>query len=238
MTTPAYQRILIKLSGEMLMGEQGYGIDMTTMARLADDILDVHRQGIEVCVVLGAGNIWRGVSGAAQGLDRSNADYMGMLATVINAMALQNVMESKGLETRVMSAIRMESVAEPYIRRRAIRHLEKGRVVIFAAGTGNPYFTTDTAAVLRAAEMNCNLVVKATKVDGIYTADPAKDKTAQHYAKLTFKDVLVQNLRVMDMPAVAMCRDNNMPLMVCSVQQKGGLAAALAGKARHTMVTL
>lgn len=233
-----YKRVLVKLSGEMLMGEQDYGIDMNMISRLADDIKELHDSGVSVCITLGAGNIWRGVSGAADGLDRSSADYMGMLAIVINAMALQNIMEQKGLETRVMSAIRMENVAEPFIRRRAIRHLEKDRIVIFAAGTGNPYFTSDTAAVLRASEMDCDLVVKATKVDGIYSSDPEKDADAEHFEKITYKDVLVNNLRVMDMPAVAMCRDNNMPLMVCSVQEKGGLMKALTGKARHTLVTL
>lgn len=232
----SYKRILVKLSGEMLMGEGEYGIDTGVISRLADDIKELHDTGVEVGIVLGAGNIWRGVSGAAQGLERSNADYMGMLATVINAMAFQNVLESKGLQARVMSAISMESVAEPYIRRRAIRHMEKGRITIFAAGTGNPFFTTDTAAALRAVEVNADLLVKATKVDGIYTADPYKNPDAEHFEEITYQDVLVKNLRVMDAAAVALCQENKMPLLVCSVKEKGTLLKAIQGDAKRTLV--
>jgi len=232
-----YKRILVKLSGEMLMGNQKFGICTEEIARLATDIKELHDAGMEVGVVLGAGNIWRGESGSAQGIERSNADYMGMLATVMNAVAFQSFLEQQGVYSRVMSAIRMESVAEPYIRRRAVRHLEKGRVVIFAAGTGNPFFTTDTAAALRAVEVDADLLVKATKVDGIYDSDPMKNKKAKHFKNVTYKKVLAEDLNVMDAAAVALCRENNLPLMVCSVKDKKGLMKAIKGTAKHTMVT-
>ena len=231
-----YRRALIKLSGEMLMGDAGYGIDASVISRMAADIAEVHKAGIQLGIVIGGGNIFRGVSGAAQGIERASADYMGMLATVINALALQNALEQKGVETRALSAIRMESIAEPYIRRRAIRHMDKNRVVIFAAGTGNPFFTTDTAAALRAVELNCDLLLKATKVDGIYTSDPAKNTDAEHIPQLTYNDVIVQNLQVMDGTAITLCRDNNLPVMVASLAQKGNLLQALLGKAKHTLV--
>lgn len=237
MATKSYNRALIKLSGEMLMGNAGYGIDAAEISRMADDLAEVHAAGIQLGLVIGGGNIFRGVAGAAQGLDRSSADYMGMLATVMNALALQNALEQKGVPTRVQSAIRMEAIAEPYIRRRAMRHLEKGRVVIFAAGTGNPFFTTDTAAALRAIEIGCDVLMKATKVDGVYTADPKKDPNAKHLPAISYNEVLVKNLGVMDGTAVTLCRDNNLPIMVASLAKKGNLLKALQGKATCTIVS-
>lgn len=237
MAAKSYSRALIKLSGEMLMGGAGYGIDAAEISRMADDLAEVHAAGIQLGLVIGGGNIFRGVAGAAQGLDRSSADYMGMLATVMNALALQNALEQKGVPTRVQSAIRMEAIAEPYIRRRAIRHLEKGRVVIFAAGTGNPFFTTDTAAALRAIEIGCDVLMKATKVDGVYTADPKKDPNAKHLPTISYNEVLVKNLGVMDGTAVTLCRDNNLPIMVASLAKKGNLLQALQGKAMCTIVS-
>lgn len=232
----AYNRLLIKLSGEMLMGDAGYGIDTKTISRMAEDIAEVHGAGMQVGLVIGGGNIFRGVAGAAQGLDRASGDYMGMLATIINALALQNALEQKGVATRVQTAIKMDAVAEPYIRRRAMRHMEKGRVVIFAAGVGSPFFTTDTAAALRAVELGCDLLVKATKVDGIYTADPQKDPAAKHMPFITYNDVIVKHLAVMDATAITLCRDNGLPIMVCSMHDKGGLLQALKGEASHSLV--
>ena len=240
-TSPAaqnlsYKRIMLKMSGEVLMGDQGFGIDPDTVKRVAQDIKDVVDLGVEVCVVVGAGNIFRGVSGAAQGMDRTTADYMGMLGIVINALALQNALEHVDVDTRVLSAIRMDSVCEPYIRRRAMRHMEKGRVVIFAAGTGNPYFTTDTAAALRASEMDCNAIFKGTKVDGVYSADPMKDKTAKRYDTISFIDVLTKDLRVMDGTAISLARENNIPIVIFSVMEKGNFTDAVKGEGVFTVV--
>ena len=235
MTAP-YKRILLKLSGEALMGPGQYGIDTDTLARIARDVAEVRQTGTEVCMVVGAGNIFRGMSGAAAGMDRATADYMGMLGTVMNALGLQSVLEAHGMQTRVQSAIPMASVCEPYIRRRAIRHMEKGRIVIFAAGTGNPFFTTDTAAALRAVEMSCDAVVKATKVDGIYSADPKKDKNAQHHRHLTYLDVLARDLRVMDASAISLARENNIPIIVLSIEKGGNLASVLRGEGLFTIV--
>src|SRR3954451_14140567 len=209
-----YRRILLKLSGEALMGPGEYGIDPTTLAQIADELIDVHSLGVEIALVLGGGNIFRGIAASSRGMDRAHADYMGMLATVINSLALQDALESRGSHTRVLWAIEMERRAEPYIRRRAIRHLEKGRLVIFAAGTGNPYFTTDTAASLRAMEIGAEIVMKATKVDGVYDKDPHKFKNARMYRRLSYLDVLNKSLGVMDSTAISLCRDNNLPILV------------------------
>src|SRR5215217_259146 len=235
MTRPRFKRILLKLSGEVLMGE-GHAIDPAVTARVAREIADVKAQGYEVCVVVGGGNIFRGLAAAAKGFDRASADYMGMLATVMNALAVQNALEKLGVDTRVQSAIPMSSVSEPYIRRRALRHLEKGRIVLFAAGTGNPYFTTDTAAALRAAEMSCDALFKGTSVDGIYTADPKKVTDATRYDTVTFGKVLSDDLKVMDAAAVALCRDNDIPIVVFNIRQSGNLAEVLAGKGVATVV--
>ena len=232
-----YKRIMLKMSGEVLMGDGEYGLDSETVKRVANDIKDVVDSGVEVCVVVGAGNIFRGVAGAAEGMDRTTADYMGMLGIVINALALQNALEHAGVQTRVQSAIRMDSICEPYIRRRAVRHMEKGRVVIFAAGTGNPYFTTDTAGALRATEMNCDAIFKGTKVDGVYSADPMKDDTAEHYPHITFMDVLTKDLKVMDATAISLARENNIPIVVFSVKDKGNFAKAVASEGKFTIVT-
>lgn len=233
-----YPRILLKLSGEALMGEQAHGLDAAALHKIAHEIKDVHKTGVEICVVIGGGNFFRGVAnGTTQGIDRATADYMGMMATVINALALQNALECAGLETRVQSAIPMDAVCERYGRRRAIEHLEQDRIVIFAAGSGNPFFTTDTAAVLRASEMNCTLLLKGTKVDGVYSADPLKDKDATHFEKLTYLDALSQNLRVMDMAAVALARENQMPILVFSILSETGLMDALCGRGRFTLVS-
>ena len=237
MTNPSYKRILLKMSGEVLMGENEFGLDPATVNRVADDIKEAVDSGVEVCVVVGAGNIFRGVSGAAQGMDRTTADYMGMLGIVINALALQNALENTGIQTRVMSAIPMSAICEPYIRRKAMRHMEKGRVVIFAAGTGNPYFTTDTAAALRASEMNCDALLKGTKVDGIYNADPQKDDTATRFDSLSYMDVLTKDLKVMDATAVSLARENDIPIVVFNVREKGNLAKTLAGTGTCTTVT-
>lgn len=231
-----YGRVLIKLSGEMLMGEEAYGIHTPTLERMAKDVVEVVAAGYQVGVVIGGGNIFRGVAGAAQGLDRASSDYMGMLATCINGLAVQNALEKQNIQTRLLSAIKMDAVAEPYVRRRAIRHMEKGRVVIFVAGTGNPFFTTDTAAALRAVELNCDLMLKATKVDGIYTADPKKDNSAEHIGEMSYNDTIVGNLQVMDGTALTLCRDNNLPIMVASMVNKGGLLQALEGQAKCTLV--
>jgi len=236
MSRPRFNRILLKLSGEALMGSGPFGIDPEAVAGLAGEIAAAKGQGHELCVVVGGGNIFRGMAAAAKGFDRASADYMGMLATVMNALAVQNALEKAGVDTRVQSAIPMASISEPYIRRRALRHLEKGRIVLFAAGTGNPYFTTDTAAALRAAEMGCDALFKGTSVDGVYTADPKKDPTATRYEKLSFHRVLSDDLRVMDGAAIALCRDNNIPIVVFNVREPGNLAQVLAGGGVATIV--
>jgi uridylate kinase len=235
MQRPRFNRILLKLSGEALMGEGQFGIDPDTTSRLAEEIAAAREAGHEVCIVVGGGNIFRGLAGAAKGFDRSTADYMGMLATVMNALAMQNALEKIGVHTRVLSAIPMATISEPYIRRRAVRHMEKGRVVIFAAGTGNPFFTTDTAAALRAAEMGCDALFKGTSVDGIYDADPKKIG-AKRYESLTFNRVLADDLKVMDASAVALCRDNNIPIVVFNVREQGNLARVLSGEGTATIV--
>ena len=232
----AYKRILLKLSGEALMGDGEFGLNTDTIAFVAGQIKKTHDLGVELCIVVGGGNIFRGISGAAAGMDRSSADTMGMLATVINALAMQNALENVGLETRVLSAIRMNTVAEPYIRRRAVRHMEKGRVVIFAAGTGNPFFTTDTAAALRASEMGCEALLKATQVDGVYTADPKTNPDAERYDELTYMDVLTKDLRVLDASAISLCRENNIPIMVFALKEKDSIASAVKKEGRFTLI--
>lgn len=234
--SPAYRRVLLKVSGEALMGAREYGQDTATVNRIAADVAEVAGMGVQVCLVIGGGNIFRGVSGAASGMDRAQADYIGMLATVMNALAMQNALEKLGVPTRVQSAIPMASVCEPYIRRRAERHLEKGRVVIFAAGTGNPFFTTDTAAALRAAEMHCNALLKGTQVDGIYTADPKHDPDAERYSCLAYQDLLARDLRVMDASAVSLARDNGVPVIVFNIHNPGGFAQVMRGEGRFTVV--
>ncbi len=236
MTRQRYKRILLKLSGEVLMGAGGLAIDPEVTARVAGEIADARRQGFELCVVVGGGNIFRGLSAAAKGIERATADYMGMLATVMNALAVQNALEQAGVETRVQSAIPMASVCEPFIRRRAERHLEKGRVVIFAAGVGSPFFTTDTGAALRAAEMKCDALFKGTSVDGVYTADPKKDANATRYETVPFSTVLADDLKVMDASAIALCRDNSIPIVVFNIRQQGNLARVLAGEGTATIV--
>ena len=236
MTRPHFKRILLKLSGEVLMGAGQFGIDPATVDRVAGEIASARHAGHELCVVVGGGNIFRGLAAAAKGFDRTSADYMGMLATVMNAIAVQNALEKMGVETRVQSAIPMASVCEPYIRRRAIRHMEKGRIVIFAAGTGNPFFTTDTAAALRAAEMGCDALFKGTSVDGVYDADPKKVASATRYEALTFDRVLVDNLKVMDAAAVALCRENDIPIVVFNIREEGNLASVLRGEGHSTIV--
>jgi uridylate kinase len=234
--TPVYRRVLLKLSGESLMGDLSFGINLPTVERMSQDIKAVHSMGVQVCVVVGGGNIFRGVSTAADGIERATADYMGMLATVMNALALQSVLERCGLHTRVQSAIPMTTVCEPYIRRRAIRHMEKGRVVVFAAGTGNPFFTTDTAAALRAVEMGCDALLKGTQVDGVYSADPKKVPDARRYEQLTFQDVLSRDLRVMDTSSVALARDSGIPIIVFSIRNPGAFASAVCGTGTFTIV--
>lgn len=233
---PAFKRVLIKLSGEALMGKGSYGIDQETIKRICLDIQEVVQMGAEVCLVVGGGNIYRGIEGAAKGMERASADYMGMLATVLNALAVQNSLEAIGVETRVLSAISMMQVCEPYIRRRAMRHLERGRVVIFAAGTGNPFFTTDTAGTLRAIEMGCDAIMKATQVDGVYSADPRKDKKAKRFETLTYHDVLVKDLKVMDASAISLARENNIPIIVFSIHEKGNIAEVLKGTGKFTII--
>src|SRR6201996_8207007 len=233
---PVYRRVLLKLSGEALMGRREYGLDNETVSAIAADVGHVVAMEVQVCIVIGGGNIFRGVSGAASGMDRATADYMGMLATVINALAMQNALEKIGVQTRVLSAIPMSSVCEPYIRRRAIRHMEKGRVVIFAAGTGNPFFTTDSAAALRASEMQCDALLKATKVDGVYSADPTKDKNATRYDKLSYLDVLSQDLQVMDTSAISLARQSKIPILVFSIFAHGAFADVMQGKGKFTIV--
>jgi len=234
---PKYRRVLLKLSGEALMGEQGYGIDPETISRIAAEVKSVHALGVQVAMVVGGGNIFRGLSGAAAGMERATGDYMGMLATIINSLALQSALERLGVQTRVQSAIPMQTVCEPYIRRRAIRHMEKGRAVIFAAGTGNPFFTTDTAAALRASETDCQALLKATKVDGVYSADPKKDAAAQRYEQLSYLDVLTRDLQVMDAAAIALARENRIPILVFSIHDKGGFAEVVSGKGRFTIIS-
>ena len=233
---PEYKRVLLKVSGEALMGGGQYGIDVATVDRIASEVKDALSLGVEVCMVIGGGNIFRGLSGAADGMDRASADYMGMLATVMNALAMQNGLERLGVPTRVLSAIPMTSVCEPYIRRRAIRHMEKARVVIFAAGTGNPFFTTDTAAALRAAEMSCDALMKGTNVDGVYTADPKTDPSAERFDRLSYIDVLTKDLKVMDASAVSLSRENGIPIVVFSIQTSGGFMNVLQGTGKSTVV--
>lgn len=231
-----YGRVLLKLSGEALMGDRGFGVDPATVQYIAGEIKGVARQGVQVAVVIGGGNIFRGLEASAKGMERVSADNMGMLATVINALALQDALEKTGVQTRVQSAIEMRELAEPYIRRKAVRHLEKGRVVIFAAGTGNPYFTTDTAAALRAAEMNAEIIMKATKVDGVYSADPVKHPGAVKYDAISYLDVLRKGLNVMDSTAISLCMDNNLPIMVFNLKGKGNIRKAAAGSRVGTLI--
>jgi len=231
-----FKRVLLKISGEALMGDQGYGLHPPTVERIAAEVKTVHDLGAEICMVIGGGNIFRGLQGSAQGMERTTADYMGMLATVMNALAMQSSLEEQGVHTRVVSAIPMDQVCEPYIRRRAVRHLEKKRVVIFAAGTGNPYFTTDTAATLRASEMACEAIFKGTQVDGIYNKDPKKHKDAIRYDAVTYDEVLQKRLKVMDASAIALARDNNLPIIVFSLDEPGGFKGILSGNGTYTKV--
>ncbi len=236
MTQPRYKRVLLKLSGEALMGDQSFGISHAVLTFISEEIKEMIDLGVQVAVVIGGGNIFRGVSGAARGMDRASADYMGMLATVINALALQDALEKKGVQTRVQTAIEMREVAEPYIRRRTIRHLEKGRVVIFGAGTGNPYFTTDTAASLRAMEIQADVILKATRVDGVYDHDPLIDKKAKMFRRLSYQEVLQKNLRIMDATAISLAMDHQKPIIVFNIQKKGNIKKAILGKSVGTIV--
>lgn len=233
---PLYKRVLLKLSGEALMGEQSYGLHLDTVERICSEVKEAHHFGVEQAIVVGGGNIFRGLNGEAQGIERTTSDHMGMLATVINALALQSKLEQMGLETRVMSAIPMQSICEPYIRRRAAHHMEKGRIIICAAGTGNPYFTTDSAAALRASELNCEVLMKATKVDGVYDSDPMKNKNAVFYPKLSYQKVITEDLRVMDTSAIALARESQIPIMVFSIHNPHGIMDALQGKGRFTLI--
>jgi uridylate kinase len=235
-SAPKYRRILLKVSGEALMGNDAFGINIDVIDRIARDVQEAHAAGTEICMVVGGGNIFRGLAGSAKGIDRSTADYMGMLATVMNALALQAGMERVGLISRVQSAIAMNNVCEPYVRRRAIRHMEKGRVVIFGAGTGNPFFTTDTAAALRAAEMSCDAMLKATQVDGVYSADPKKFPDAKRYDSLSYHEVLAKNLQVMDAAAISLSRENRIPILVFALSEPGALAKVLRGEGRATII--
>jgi uridylate kinase len=235
--TPRYKRVLLKVSGEALMGDQGFGIDLATLDAVAADVGEVVAQGIEVCLVIGGGNIFRGLSMAGRGMERASADYMGMLATIMNALAMQAALEKLGIHTRVQSAIPMDAICEPYIRRRALRHLEKGRVVIFAAGVGAPFFTTDSGAALRSAEMGCDALFKGTSVDGVYTADPKKDPTATRYEQLTYQEVLAKDLRVMDASAISLMRDNAIPIIVFSIRARGSFLNVVKGEGLHTVIT-
>ncbi|MBX7526447.1 UMP kinase [Qipengyuania vesicularis] len=237
MTLPKMNRVLLKLSGEVLMGDQQFGIDPAFVLELAKEVKAAKDTGLEICLVIGGGNIFRGMAGAAQGMDRAQADYMGMLATVMNALAMQSALEQLGVQTRVQSAVQMDQVCEPVIRRRAERHLEKGRIVIFAAGVGAPYFTTDSGAALRAAEMNCDALLKGTSVDGVYDSDPKKNKDAKRYETVSYGKVLADDLKVMDASAVALCRDNDIPIVVFSIREKGNVAKVLSGKGVQTVVT-
>jgi len=232
-----YDRVLLKLSGEALAGDRGFGIEPAVVDRLTDEVKDVHEMGVALGLVIGGGNIVRGAIASRKGMDRVQADYMGMLSTVINALALQDLLERKDVPTRVMTAIHMEEIAEPYIRRRALRHMEKGRVVIFAGGTGNPYFSTDTAAVLRAIEMGSDVVIKATKVEGVYSADPVLDPSAEFIPSITFQEVVARELGVMDAPAVSLCKENGLPIIVLSLEEHGAVAAAIRGKRIGTLVS-
>ena len=236
MSMPSVKRVLLKLSGEVLMGDQPFGLDPRVVGELAQEVKAAKDSGLEICLVIGGGNIFRGMAGAAQGMDRAQADYMGMLATVMNALAMQNALEQIGVETRVQSAIQMDEVCEPVIRRRAERHLEKGRIVIFAAGVGSPYFTTDSGAALRAAEMKCDALLKGTSVDGVYDSDPKKNPNAKRFGTVSYDRVLADNLKVMDASAVALCRDNNIPIVVFSIRENGNLARVLAGEGVQTIV--
>ena len=238
MPEPAYRRVLLKLSGEALMGEQAFGIDPEVTTQIAKDIAEIQGLGVQTAVVIGGGNLFRGLAASAKGMDRATADYMGMLATVINALALQDALEHQGVLTRVASAIEMRAVAEPFIRRRAVRHLEKGRVVVFAAGTGNPYFTTDTAAALRAMEMRADVILKGTKVDGIYTADPMLDKTATKYDDISYLNVLERRLKVMDATAISLCMDNKLPIVVFNLRTPGNIKRAIVGEPIGSLVTV
>jgi uridylate kinase len=233
---PKYARVLLKVSGEALMGERSYGIDLETVDRIAGDVKAAYDAGTQICMVIGGGNIFRGLSAAAQGIDRATADYMGMLATVMNALGMQAALERIGVACRVQSAIPMASVCEPYIRRVAIRHMEKGRVVIFGAGTGNPFFTTDTAAALRAAEMGCDALLKGTQVDGVYSADPKKHPSAERFESLSYHEVLARDLQVMDASAISLSRENGIPILVFSIHDKGALAAVMRGEGRATII--
>ncbi len=235
--SPHYKRILLKLSGEALMGDQNYGIDPAVATRIAQDVAEIQSLGVQTAIVIGGGNIFRGLAASAKGMDRSTGDYMGMLATVINALALQDALEKNGVPTRVLTAIEMRAVAEPFIRRRAVRHLEKGRVVVFAAGTGNPYFTTDTAAALRAMEMKAEVILKATKVDGIYTADPVKNPDATRYDRISYLQVLQERLQVMDATAISLCMDNKLPILVFNMKTPGNIRRVVMGEAVGTVVT-
>lgn len=232
-----YPRVLLKLSGEALAGGQGFGIDPPVVDRLTEEVLEVHNMGVGLGMVIGGGNIVRGAAASQQGMDRVSADYMGMLATIINALAIQDLLEKKGIDTRVMTAIRMDELAEPYIRRRAVRHLEKGRVVIFAGGTGNPYFSTDTAAALRAIEIEADVVIKATKVAGVFTADPVTDPAAEFIPNITYREVVTQELGVMDAPAVSLCKENGLPIIVLDLEERGSVSAAIRGEKVGTLVS-
>jgi len=236
MASPLYKRVLLKISGEALMGEKPFGQDLETINHICSEIKKVHELGVEICLVVGGGNIFRGISGANEGMERASADYMGMLATVINALAVQNALERIGIDTRVLSAISMVSVCEPYIRRRAERHLARGRVVICAAGTRNPFFTSDTAAALRSVELGCDALLKGTQVDGVYDDDPKKNPDAKRYETLTYTEVLARNLKVMDASAIALSRDNGMPILVLSIHRDGGFAEAIQGKGTFTLI--
>ncbi len=235
--SPKYERVLLKLSGEALAGERGFGIEPAVVDRLTDEVKAVHEMGVSLGLVIGGGNIVRGALASQKGMDRVQADYMGMLGTIINALAVQDLLERKGVATRVMTAIRMEQVAEPYIRRRALRHMEKGRVVIFAGGTGSPYFSTDTTAALRAIEMGSEVVIKATKVKGVYSADPVQDPSAEFFPAITFKEVVQRELAVMDAPAVSLCRENDLPIIVLNLEDRGAVSAAIRGERVGTLVS-
>ncbi|HEX6926379.1 MAG TPA: UMP kinase [Longimicrobiaceae bacterium] len=231
-----YRRLLLKLSGEALAGEQGFGISPPVIDKITEEIKQLHEMGVALGLVIGGGNIVRGTIASQQGMDRVSADYMGMLATIINALAIQDVLERKGVETRVLTAIRMEQLAEPYIRRRALRHLEKGRVVIFAGGTGNPYFSTDTAAVLRGIEMEADVIIKATKVEGVYTADPVKDPSAEFIPEISFRDVMARDLQVMDASAISLCKENEIPIIILNLMEPGLVARAISGERVGTLI--
>jgi uridylate kinase len=235
--TPAYSRVLLKLSGEALMGDQNYGVDPIVATQIAREVADIQGMGVETAIVIGGGNIFRGVAASARGMDRATADYMGMLATVINALALQDALEQQGVVTRVVTAIEMRAVAEPFIRRRVIRHLEKGRVVVFGAGTGNPYFSTDTAAALRAMEIKADVILKATKVDGIYDADPMVSPNASRFDRISYLQVLEQRLKVMDATAISLCMDNRLPIVVFNLRTEGNIKRAIVGEAVGSLVT-